>query len=402
MTLTLLYVPPVALLAAGLAAAGCGAAASAAGPSPDGIVQSVDFVTYGSNAAYSATRAQLAFNRFDPAVIGAPDAMGHNDGTGTFQLWVAEADGTRERCLTCTDSPGGPRRNQHVGAPTWHASGDWIVVAVEMPVHLAPHAKCHAGLGAYVDLWAASADGRQWFQLTRYAPAVTTTRFAETPVGALIPRFSRSGRQLVWAEMIGYDDEHPFGLWRLALADFVVDFAGARLANKRTAQPGNADTTFYEAWSFSPDDSLITVASESGGIHPGYMDVQLWNPATGVLRNLTRTNDAYEEQAVFSPDGRRIAFMSTRDQSPRYDPGRDFWGTFRTDVWLMNADGGDAVRLTHFSDPSRPEYLPGAVTRGFPVAWTPDGRSIFVDIGQNQGSTQTHETARIYRVRLSR
>jgi Tol biopolymer transport system component len=201
--------------------------------------------------------------------------------------------------------------------------------------------------------------------------------------------------------MIGYDDEHPFGIWRLALAEFAADALGARLIDKTTANPGAAGTTFYEAWSFSPDDSLLTVASESGAIHPGYMDVQIWDPAAGTLSNLTRTNDAYEEQAIFSPDGRRIAFMTTRDQSPRYDPSRDFWGTFRTDVWLMNADGSGALRLTYFNDPAHAEYLPGAVTRGFPVAWTPDGRSLYVDVAQNQGSTQTHETARIYRVNLN-
>jgi Tol biopolymer transport system component len=180
----------------------------------------------------------------------------------------------------------------------------------------------------------------------------------------------------------------------------VADAPGPRLVGKVTAQPGVPGTTFYEAWSFSPDDALVTVASESGGVHPGFMDVQLWNPARGTLRNLTRTNDEYEEQAIFSPDGRRIAFMSTRGQRPRYDPSGDFWGTFRTDVWLMDADGTGAERLTHFSDPAHPSYLPGAVTRAFPVAWTPEGGWLYVDVSQNRGSTQTHETARIYRVQL--
>lgn len=389
----------VALLAA-MALAACNAREEADAGVPPRRGVAVEFLTRGGNAAYSAALVKIALSRFDPAVVGAPSLQGQNDGTGTFQLWIAEPDGSRERCLSCADVPGGPRRNQHVGAPTWHPSGEWLVVAVEMPIHLAPHAKCHAGLGAYLDLWALTPDGRRWQQLTRYASAVTTTRFPDTPVGALIPRFSRSGRQLVWAEMIGYDDEHPFGIWRLALAEFVADALGPRLVNKVTATPGTPGTTFYEAWSFSPDDSLVTVASESGAIHPGFMDVQLWDPAAGTLRNLTRTNDEYEEQAVFSPDGRRIAFMSTRGQSPRYDPSRDFWGTFRTDVWLMNADGTGAERLTHFSDPGYPEYLAGAVTRGFPLAWTPDGRTLYVDVGQNQGSVQTHETARIYRIRF--
>jgi dipeptidyl aminopeptidase/acylaminoacyl peptidase len=387
------------LLAGALAA--CAGGLGATAPSSAPRTRSVALVTRGGNVAYSAAQRKIAFSRFDTRVIGGPDASGRSDGTGTFQLFVAEPDGSRERCLSCADAPGGPRRNQHVGAPTWHASGEWMVVAVEMPRHRAPHAKCHPGFGAYVDLWAVTPDGRQWRQLTHYASAVDRPRFPETPAGALIPRFSRSGRRLVWAEMIGYDARHPFAIWRLARAEFVTDALGPRLLDKVTATPGVPGTTFYEAWSFSPDDSLVTVASESGGIHPGFMDVQLWSPEQGTLRNLTRTNGEYEEQAVFSPDGRHIAFMSTRDQSPRYDPSGDFWGTFRTDVWVMNADGTGAERLTHFSDPAYAEYLPGAaVTRAFPVAWAPDGRSLYVDVSQNRGSTQTHETARIYRVTL--
>jgi len=363
-------------------------------------VKSIEFITYGGAPVYSAALNKIAFHRFDPKIIGGPELSGKNDNTGTFELWVADPDGSRATCISCRDVPNGPRMNQHKGAPTWHPSGQWIVAAVEMPVHAASHAKTHAGTGAYVDLWAISPDGRRWFQLTRYTNSVRTSRFPNTPVGALIPRFSRRGDHLVWAEMIGYGAKHPFGIWRLVLGEFMVDAAGPRLKNLRRFEPGAAGTTFYEAWSFSPDDTMITVASESGAIHPGYMDVQIWNPHTGTLVNLTKTNDQFEEQAVFSPDGRWIAFMSTQGQSPRYDPSRNFWGTFRTDVWLMRADGSGAERLTHFSDPAHREYLPGAVNRAIPVSWAPDGRAIYINVDQNQGSRETHETQRIYRINL--
>lgn len=200
--------------------------------------------------------------------------------------------------------------------------------------------------------------------------------------------------------MIGYDTQHPFAIWRLVLADFVVDATGPHLINHTRFEPGTLGTTFYEVWSFSPDDNYITVASESGGIHPGYMDVQIWNPNAGTLVNLTQTNDQYEEQAVFSPDGQWIAFMSTHGQSPPYDPSNDFWGTFRTDVWLMRTDGTSSERLSYFSDPAHAEYLPGAVNRAVPVSWSPDGKSIYVNVDQNHGSQQTHETQRIYRINL--
>lgn len=360
-------------------------------------VRSIDFVALGSAAVYSEAARRIAFHRFDPGVIGAPDLSGSNDRTGTFQLWTADADGGRELCLSCRDIPGGPRKNQHKGAPTWHRSGEWLVVAVEMPQHAAPHAKCHAGTGAYVDLWAVSSDGQRWAQLTRYARRALGARFPHRPVGALIPRLSRRGGRLVWAEMIGYDEQHPFGIWRLAQADFVLGGQGPRLARKTASTPGRLGTTFYEAWSFSPDDSRITLASDSGAIHPGFMDVQLWDPKADRLVNLTRSDDEYEEQAQLSPDGSWIVFMSTRGQSPRYDPSGDFWGTFRTDVWRMREDGTGAERLTYFNDPGHREYLPGAVNRAIPSGWGPEG-SFYLNVDQNRGVVQTHETARIYRV----
>ena len=380
------------------------AAATSGPPAPDmpaaRPVARIELVARGGHAAYSERLDKLAFSRFDPGVIGAPDLGGKNDGTGTFQLWIADPDGTNQRCLSCRQVAGGPRPNQHVGMPSWHPSGEWLIVVVEMPRHGAPHAKSHAGTGAYVDIWAVTPDGRRWVQLTRYANRALRARFPDQPVGALVPRLSRRGDVLVWAEMIGYDARHPFGIWQLAVANLTIDRRGPRLEQKRIFRPGTRQTTFYEAWSFSPDDRAITVASDSGNVHFGYMDVQLWPIGGDELVSLTRSAREYEEQAIFSPDGRKIAFMSTRGQSPRYDPSNDFWGTFRTDVWLMDADGANPQRLTRFSDPAYPEYLPGAVTRAIPVAWAPDGKSIFVDIGQNRGPQQLHENARIYRVYL--
>jgi TolB protein len=68
------------------------------------------------------------------------------------------------------------------------------------------------------------------------------------------------------------------------------------------------------------------------------------------LRRLTR-NAVPDGDAVWSPDGRKIAFMSRRE------------GTGE-DVFVMNADGGDQRNLTH-----KPGNEVGS-------AWSPDGRAI--------------------------
>jgi len=66
---------------------------------------------------------------------------------------------------------------------------------------------------------------------------------------------------------------------------------------------------------------------------------------------LTFDTSYRDERPVWSPDGRRIAFSSTRSGS--------------YDLWVMNADGSDPVRMT---DSPAPDQDP---------SWSPDGRSLY-------------------------
>jgi dipeptidyl aminopeptidase/acylaminoacyl peptidase len=70
---------------------------------------------------------------------------------------------------------------------------------------------------------------------------------------------------------------------------------------------------------------------------------------------LTNTKDADEYQPSFSPDGKRVAFLSDRG-------GEDA----ETQVWVMPADGGEAGALTDF---------PAGVED---FAWSPDGKALAV------------------------
>lgn len=67
------------------------------------------------------------------------------------------------------------------------------------------------------------------------------------------------------------------------------------------------------------------------------------------------SNDFHNRMPSFSPDGQRVAFMSTRESSGG-------------DVWVANVDGTNAQNLT-------PE-LPGIVTADRNPVWSPDGTSI--------------------------
>ena len=72
-------------------------------------------------------------------------------------------------------------------------------------------------------------------------------------------------------------------------------------------------------------------------------------------RALTKTPDSSEWQPAFSPDGKRIAFLSDRGDEDAEDQ-----------VWMMPVDAGEAAQLTSF---------PGGVVD---FDWSPDGKTLAV------------------------
>jgi len=79
-------------------------------------------------------------------------------------------------------------------------------------------------------------------------------------------------------------------------------------------------------------------------------------PSKGNLNRATRLapSELTQQSAQYSPDGKRVAFESTRSGTP--------------EVWVCNADGTDLVKLTSFGGP----------LTGTP-RWSPDNRFIVLD-----------------------
>jgi TolB protein len=92
--------------------------------------------------------------------------------------------------------------------------------------------------------------------------------------------------------------------------------------------------------------------------------------ASGAVRRVGSVGDWLDEEPSWSPDGKRIAFSSTRGQKKNLD------------IFVMDADGGNLTRLTEHP-----------ATEQEPV-WAHDGNSLFFS-GERDG------TAEIYRVWLA-
>jgi tol-pal system beta propeller repeat protein TolB len=146
---------------------------------------------------------------------------------------------------------------------------------------------------------------------------------------------------------------------------------------------------FYTSW--SPDGKQLTFGARRGDAKS---DIYVINADGTHLKQLT-TDPAADSTPAFSPDGRRIAFISDRDGLHQVyvmnadgsaqtrvtrDEARDFnpqWspdgrrivyyaekGDRRDQVWVMNADGSNALLLT------------GGVGHNIFPAFAPDGQTI--------------------------
>ena len=102
----------------------------------------------------------------------------------------------------------------------------------------------------------------------------------------------------------------------------------------------------------SPDGWRVAFVSD----RDGNLEIYAVNADGTDLTRLTN-NDAHDYQPVWSPDGRRIAFISERNSDRLRLPRNE-------EIYVMNADGTDATRLTNNPDDD-----------GQPT-WSPDARRI--------------------------
>src|SRR5689334_1552897 len=100
---------------------------------------------------------------------------------------------------------------------------------------------------------------------------------------------------------------------------------------------------------------------------PGSQPSNIWTAkddgsGTAPLTSLTNAG-ALSQDAVYSPDGTKIAFISSRafDGTDNHDVNQVF------NIWVMNADGTGAKALTHLTHTKADGVRP---------VWSPDGKKI--------------------------
>jgi hypothetical protein len=304
------------------------------------------------------------------------------DANGNIQVHVLRPDGMDVRCLTCRAVPGGPPVGVHKGNAHWHPSGKYIFLQVERPEHGGNRLMSHPGAGQWNNIWATTPTGDKWWKLTDYDK--------NPAAGVLFPVPSPDGRKLAWAEryagpsrpgvaMLGLAGGRVvrdlLGHWRLNVADIVMDDSGVRLRNVRQLRPGatsrssearDEDVTFYEMQVWSPDSRRVYFAADIRQPQPFLLDIWSMDVETGAATQLVSRGENWEEHLAVSPDGRKIAYMSS--ECCKWDPNK--LTSLLAEMYLMDRDGSNRVQLTRFNEQGKDR----SVIAG--MSWAPDGRRL--------------------------
>ncbi len=304
-------------------------------------------------------------------------AIAKRDDNQIQQIHVMKPDGSDDRCLTCTQQPGGPSVGVHKGVPHWTPNGEYIFLQVEEESHPGKRTMSQPGAGRFNDIWVTTRDGSKWWRLTDGSK--------NREHGLLFPVPSHSGRQLMWSQRYagpkqpfrtlaalahGKTTKDMWGHWQLHIADVNWDGGTPTLTNIKTFEHSNG--TFYEPQAWAPGDQTIYVASDVGRSSPYVLDVFKMDVRTGKMTNLTNTDDQWEEHLSVSPSGDKLVMMSS--ECCKWNP--DDVRTLAAELYLMNNDGSNKRQLTFFNTPGSQYYSSEHRSIAARSVWSKDGRQI--------------------------
>ncbi len=238
------------------------------------------------------------------------------------------------------------------GNPALSPDGDWLVFQGEYADHNGYRIWADPGKGKFNNIWIMNISSAELFQITEYADKL----------GALHPHFDKSGARLTWTHL--YSEAGITGSWKIMLADFSVVDNVPTLSNIVSLKPGadlDDNKIFYETHGFSPDGSKLIFTSDITTGAMGLSEIFTYDLNTEELVQLTQSIDCHDEHAMYSPDGKKISWISNMQAQFR-------WG--HTDLFIMDSDGNNQKLLVE---------SPNQVIAD--NSWCPDGSKLaFYDL----------------------
>ncbi len=269
---------------------------------------------WGFWGSFSPDGKKFAYNRH-PMVWSRK----HYRGSYAADLWVLDVPSRSSHKLLDTDVPDAEKPNNF-----WPMYGNGFIFFVS-DRDVKAKAGSPAVMASRNNIWKMPAEGGEPVQVTKHTS------------GSLFwPSMSADGKVIVY--------EENFGLWKLDTAtgethEIKIDIIPDQKDNNLETVAVNSEADSYH---LSPSGQRAVIATNG----------ELFTIATdrGDVRRLTKTSDVREGNPQWSPDGKRIAFVS--DHSGREE------------IWVCDESGGNLKRLTN-SD----------TQKGSPV-WAPDSHSL--------------------------
>jgi Tol biopolymer transport system component len=244
----------------------------------------------------------------DPATFGQapvfmPDGQvvygkDFNHGAGT-QIYISNQDGSDRRCLTCElKAPN--------NVPAVRPQGDWILFHSWMGHDITLGSPGYGGLGSA--LWIMRPNGSDVTQLTDKLSGFGDDEGYDD----YHAYWSPNGNEVVWTHLNwNFVDGHGQGKWDVEVGNFTVSPSGVpALTDIRVVRPANGD--WYETQWWAPDGSGFLYTQTAGTA----MDTELFFcrlTAAGCDSTQLTQSASWNEQAIFTPDGKDVIFMSSRD-----------------------------------------------------------------------------------------
>ncbi len=253
-------------------------------------------------------------------------------------IWAMNADGSNAHGLTQLTATGASSAD-----PVWSPDGKKIAYTSMRALN-----GSNASVGA-VNIWVMNADGTGSIPLTTLTTTLVNSIHAAWSPDSLKVAYD-STRAVEGYNMGG----NVTNIWAVN-----ADGTGSTVLTTLRFAP-----SVSPVWSPDGTKILFTSSRSLAGfdIEMGINNVWVMNADGTNPQPLTKSLITPSAQAVWSPDGKKIAFVSTRSLSlADVDIGA-------ANLWLMNADGSNPTPLTRLTGPYN--MMPDS-----PV-WSPDGSKI--------------------------